>query len=110
MHPFAKWHRLYMTAKLAAVSIPRILSGLVLWVMALFALMVGLLCIDWGGDLVSVGNGIAAICFLSVIGFLFNGAERVFEALPGITPRWINDAGGSSRLATRKEKKRGGVI
>ena len=110
MHPFVKWHRRWMAAKLAAASIPRILAGLVLWCMGLFALMVGLFAIDWDDELVNAGNATAAVCFLFVVAFAFKGADLVFEALPGITPRWINEAGGNSRLASRKEKRRGGVI
>jgi hypothetical protein len=110
MHPFAKWHRLYVAVKLAAVSIPRILTGLVLWCMAVFALVVGLFSIEWGHELVTVGNGIAAVCFMFSLWFMARGANLIFEALPGVTPRRINDAGGRSRLANRKELRRGRVI
>jgi hypothetical protein len=109
MHPFAKWFRFYTSLKLAAVSIPRILGGLVMWFMALFALVVGVICCDTQ-QVLSVWNSIAAVCVLAAVSLIFNGTERVMNALPGITPMRISDAPGRSRFANRKDLRRHRII
>jgi hypothetical protein len=109
MHPLMKWHRRYNAAKLALKSIPPILSGLIMWAMALFALLISFIASDWF-HLFSVWNAITAVCVLFALSLMLNGAELIFNALPGITPLRINNAPGKSRLATRADLKKARVI
>jgi hypothetical protein len=59
---------------------------------------------------VTFSNIFAAICFTVAFGLAAYGINKIFESLPGVTPRHINDAPGRSRLANRNEMRRSRIL
>jgi hypothetical protein len=107
MHRLERLHRAYIALKLAAASVPSILGGFVCWIFSIGLLGSGI----WLAAVVPEGGWLAlAVCFVAAAYLAMHGAKLVFEALPGITPRRINDAPGRSRLARRDELRRGRII
>lgn len=109
MHPLAKIHRIYTTAKVAAASVGKILSALGMSAVGLFVLLFGLAFADWHGG-ITFPNVVAVLCVGVALSLAGYSIDKIFEALPGITPRRINDAPGRSRLANRKDLRRGRII
>jgi hypothetical protein len=71
---------------------------------------IALLLFSPHSSLTSMWNLAAGACVLAAVVLGYHALNIVLEALPSITPRWISNAPGQSRLATRDELRRGRVI
>jgi hypothetical protein len=110
MHPLAIVYRIWTATKAAVISVVMILLGAGIAYVAWIALQLGLSWFDWNSELTAGSNLVALACLALAVAAGAYGVDKIFQALPGITPRRINEAGGHSRLANRKEKRRGGVV
>lgn len=95
----------YVTTRRVAAALVEISAGLMVCVAALVLLAVG--------AVLSIMLEFPAAIILVVIIAIWiaaHGFVRVCEALPGILPAKLSDAPGKSRLATRRDLRRAGII
>lgn len=97
-------YRAYVTMKRVVIALAHICAGLAICAVALLLLGFGLSSniTEFPGASVAV-----IVVVIAVAGF---GLARVCEALPGILPAKTSDAPGKSRLATRRDLRRSGII
>lgn len=108
MHPFERWHRAYIALTTGAIALVSILCGFLYWAFAIGLVVGGIwLALYTPAD----GGWLVLVVFVIAAGVLvLCGAKYVFEALPGITPRRINQAPGQSRFAGRNDLRRHRII
>lgn len=109
-HPLATIYGIFTAVKAAVVTLAMVLLGAACLYGALYVARAGLRLLDADGALFSFWNIAAVICLGIALGLGFYGVNRIFEALPGITPRRIGDAPGRSRFATPKDLRRDRII
>ncbi|CCD97622.1 hypothetical protein [Bradyrhizobium sp. STM 3809] len=96
--------RIYVTVKRISIALAHMLLGLTICGASLLLIYIGL----WFGMLQSsAATLVVVILALVVAGF---GLSRICEALPGIIPARTSDAPGRSRLGTRDDLRRSGLI
>jgi hypothetical protein len=110
MHPLGKIHRAYTAIKAAVIALVMIGFGAAVSLVAVPILRLGLAWFDWTGDFTSSWNVMAiALVILGLIAIGY-GINKIFEALPWITPRRTSTAPGASRLANRRDLYRSRII
>lgn len=109
-HPLTTIYRAFTILKAAVVTLAMMLLGAACLCGALYVARTGLRLLNAEGDLFSFWNIVAFTCLGLALGLGLYGVNRFFEALPGITPRRIDDAPGRSRFAAPKELRRDRII
>jgi hypothetical protein len=99
----------YIRFKLLLVAVPRIVAGLVAVALAPVAAIIAIICFT-SRDLFSLWNGAAIIAAAFAVYLAISGVEEVMSTLPTILKPRTSDAPGRSRLATRDDLRRSGII
>jgi hypothetical protein len=105
MHFLAKVYRVYTVLKSATIAIIKITFGLAICGSAAALFHIASYFISF--DQFDTPSVVVGCIGLTIGGY---GLMKIFEALPGITPPRTSDAPGRSRLASRRDLRRSGIL